>query len=183
MVAACHEAGREGYSPAQYMTDRANVMDELGSFSLEKFDERKRELRERVKHLELVRHSVDGIEVTVPVAEGDVALPLAMDGYRGCVSKAGDSYFAQTTDIPDALLESNGLAKGFGEKFDPVTGGFSRVHPTEPGARAVWVADTEVEKPISDMVPVAKRIAPGYVLTYGDKDRAVALVARAIIGP
>ena len=180
LAVACHEAGREGYSPAQYMADRKNVMDELGLFSLDQFDARKEELRGRVKNLESVSRTIDGVEVAVPVAEGDVALPLAMDGYRGCVSKAGDAYFAQTVKIPDALLEEEGLVRGFGEKFNPATGGFDRVDASTPGARVVWVAAADSGKQLADMTPTIKRIAPGFVLAYGNKELAVDLVARSI---
>jgi hypothetical protein len=179
LAAACHEAGREGYTPEQYMQNRAQVVADLGSFSLDQLEARKQDLRGRVKNLELVRHAVGGREVTVPVAEGDVALPLAMDGYRGCVSKAGDAYFAQTAEIPDTLLEAEELVPGFGEKFNPSTGTFERVEASTPGARLVWVAAAEAGKPIPDMQPAVKRIAPGYVLTYGNKDLAVDLVAKA----
>jgi len=179
LAAACHEAGREGYSASQYMVDRKKVMEELGSFSLEQFDARKEELRGRVKNLESVTRTIGGVEVAVPVAEGDVALPLSMDGHRGCVSKAGDAYFAQTTEISDALLESEGLVRGFAERFNPTTGGFDREDASTPGARVVWVSSEDSKKQLSDMTPAVKRIAPGFVLAYGNKDLAVDLVARA----
>jgi len=150
LAAACHEAGREGYSASQYMVDRKKVMEELGSFSLEQFDARKEELRGRVKNLESVTRTIGGVEVAVPVAEGDVALPLSMDGHRG-----------------------------FAERFNPTTGGFDREDASTPGARVVWVSSEDSKKQLSDMTPAVKRIAPGFVLAYGNKDLAVDLVARA----
>ncbi len=180
LAAACHEAGREGYAPAQYMEDRQRVMAELGAFGMERFDACKENLRGRVKNLELVSCAVSGIKTTVPVAEGDVALPLAMDGYHGCVSKAGDSYFAQTAEILDGLLEAQGLTRGFAETFNPATGTFERVDAATPGARVVWVDSGEAGKPLADMRPAVKRIASGYVLTYGNKELAVELIARIL---
>ncbi len=177
LAASCHESGYPGYDPKGYIEDRKRIMNELGSYSLENFDACKEELTKRV--------TIDKLEAngTVPVAEGDVALPLSVQGYKGCVSKGGEMRFAQTTKIDDSLLEQAGLIKGFAEVYNPEKDGFERVpfsNQNSEKGRTVWVKIDEANKDINDMEPSAKRIAPGFVLTYKDEALAVELVSKAI---
>lgn len=175
LAAACHESGWPGFKPDEYMQDRERVIADLKGFDAGQFDAKRQEIVDRVK----IDHVVDGV---VPVAEGDVALPLAIQGYKGCVAKAGEMRFAQTTNIPDQLLEQHGLVKGFAEVFAG-PGNFQRVALDSPEAakgRVIWVEAAEQSKPLADMAPAAKRIAPGYVLAYGNEKLAVDLVKDAI---
>jgi hypothetical protein len=175
LAAACRESGYPGYKPKDYLADRKRVVEELGSFTASDFDARKDELTQKVT-IEKV-----AAEGKVPVAEGDVALPLAVQGYRGCVSKAGEMRFAQTTHIDDSLLEQAGLVKGFVEVYNAEKGGFDRIpYSADAKGRTVWVKAEEVNKDVANMEPAAKRIAPGYVLTYTNEDLAVELVSKAI---
>jgi hypothetical protein len=175
LAAACRESGYPGYKPKDYLADRKRVVKELSSFTASDFDARKDGLTKKVTIEKVV---ADG---KVPVAEGDVALPLAVQGYRGCVSKAGEMRFAQTTKIDDSLLEQAGLVKGFIEVYNAEKGGFDRIpYSADAKGRTVWVKVEEVGKDILNMEPVAKRIAPGYVLTYTNEDLAVELVSKAI---
>ncbi|PIR74830.1 MAG: hypothetical protein COU35_00380 [Candidatus Magasanikbacteria bacterium CG10_big_fil_rev_8_21_14_0_10_47_10] len=142
---------------------------------------------EKINNLK-ARVTIDRVEAggKVPIAEGDVALPLAIQGYKGCVAKAGEMRFAQSANIEDSSLGSQGLVQGFAEVFSPKAndgkGGFVRVSMEDApaNARVVWVAEGESGKSLDEMAPSAKRIAPGYVLTYKNEDLAVQLVADAI---
>lgn len=175
LASACEESGWPGYKPDEYMRkDRPRVINELSSFTADEFDARRNKLTKRAK----IDRVVDG----VPVAEGDVALPLSIQGYKGCVAKAGEMRFAQSTDIPDALLEKHGLVKGFAEVFAG-PGKFERVAMDSPEAakgRVIWVDAGEQGKPLADMAPAVKRIAPGFVLAYTNEQLAVDLVKDAI---
>lgn len=177
LAATCRETNWPGHTPEQYLKDRARVADELGAFTQDGFNERKEDIisKAQIDHI-----AGDG---KVPVAEGDVALPLSLQGYKGCVAKAGEMRFAQTTTIADSLLGQHGLVKGFAEVFNPEKDGFERIafdDPRSAKGRVVWVEKSEVGKKLDDMKPAAKRIAPGYVLTYESEDLAVRLVADSI---
>lgn len=177
LAAACKEAGYPGHSPREYLKDRRRVVEELGSYGADKFDERRQEIASRV---EILRVEASG---RVPVAKGDVALPLSVQGYEGCVSKAGEMNFAQTTEISDRLLVEAGLVKGFAEVYSSEKNDFVRVSlDSQDGVkgRVVWVQSTDAGKPLEDMKPAVKRIAPGYVLTYKDERLAIDLVDKAI---
>ncbi|MBI5230038.1 MAG: hypothetical protein HY981_01935 [Candidatus Magasanikbacteria bacterium] len=177
LAAACRESGYPGYVPKEYLVDRGRVISELSSFAPEQFDARKNEL---IQGATIAKVVSDG---KVPVAEGDVALPLAVQGYHGCVSRDGAMRFAQTTRIEDALLEQAGLVKGFAEVYNPEKDDFDRIPVSDPNSaqgRMVWVKSGEAVKAVGDMVPSAKRIAPGYVLTYTDEELAIQLVSKAI---
>jgi len=177
LAAACQESGWPGHTPDKYLEDRQRVVDELSSFEPEKFEERKDNL---IKRVTIERVAGNG---KVPIAEGDVALPLAVQGYKGCVAKAREMRFAQTTLIEDSLIEEAGLVKGFGEVYNPQKNGFERVNFSDPRskeARIVWVKSTEAGKAIDEMEPAVKRIGSGYVLTYKDENLAVDLVSKAI---
>lgn len=177
LAAACKEKAYPGYDPKSYLEDRGRIIKELTSFTPDQFATRKAELISRA-----IIEKVEA-EGEVPVAEGDVALPLSVQGYRGCVAKAGEMRFAQTTNIADQSLEESGLKKGFAEVYNPEKQGFERISLDDPRAakgRVVWVDSTQHEKNIAAMEPIAKRIAPGYVLTYKNEDLAVELVSKAI---
>jgi len=176
LASACHESGYPGYAPQEYLNDRERVLRDLKTFTSDQFESRKQDIVDRVQVGRV--EEFDGI--SVPIAEGDVALPLAVQGFEGCVSQAGDMRFAQTQVIDDALLEQAGLVRGFGEVYDSELQGFKRVAYDTQGARVVWVSAEERGKDVSEMIPVAKRIASGYVLTYTDEKLALQLVVQAI---
>jgi len=178
---ACHESGWPGYKPAAYLEDRKRVIEELGSFTADKFDERKKRLEDGVEGFEDLTRTVDGKEVKIAAATNDAALPLSVRGFKGCVARAGEMRFAQTSEIPDKSLEAAGLVQGFAEKFNPEKQGFDRVPMDQAaGGRVVWVDKSQAGKPIAEMEPSAKRIAPGYVLTYGNEALAIDLVAKSV---
>ena len=177
LAAACRESGFPGYQTKEYLEDRKRVALELGSFTPDQFEARRDGL---VKKVTIEKIAADG---KVPIAEGDVALPLAVQGYRGCVAKSGEMRFAQTTYIDDALLEQAGLVKGFSEVYNPKEDRFDRTpfsNPDSSKGRAVWVKTSDSGKDIANMEPAAKRIAPGYVLTYKNEALAIELVSKAI---
>lgn len=176
LAASCQEANWPGYAPKAYLEDRNRVVKELGSFTSDKFAERRKAIASRV---EIEKIEADG---AVPVIEGDAALLLAVQGYKGCVAKTGEMRFAQTSNIEDKLLEENGLVKGFVEINSEKTG-YERVSLEDPRAakgRTVWIDSKEATKGLSEMDPVAKRIGPGYVLTYKNENLAIQLVASAL---
>lgn len=175
LAAACKE-GRYA-DPQSYLRDRERVVSDLKGFTPDNLEDRKKQLLDRVTIDEVVTKNVGGHEVKVPVATGDVALPLSMQGYKGCVSVQAGDFFGQTTNIPDSLLEARGFVQGFGEKWNGQA--VERVAVGTPGARTVWVEAGEAGKPLAEMNPGVKRIFPGYVLTYKNKDLAVDLVAEA----
>lgn len=181
MAEACHESGWPGYKPAEYLKDRARVVDSLGAFSPDQFDARKKKLEDKVEGFEDLTRTVDGKEAKIAAATNDAALPLSVRGFKGCIIRAGEMRFAQTSDIPDKMLEGAGLIPGFAEKFNPEKQGFDRV-PMEQaaGGRVVWIDKSQAGKPLADMEPSAKRIAPGYVLTYGNEALAIDLVAKSV---
>lgn len=182
MADACHESGWPGYTPAKYLEDRTRVIDELGSFTADKFEERRKHLQERIGEMELIPQNVNGKEIKVPIVSTDAALPLSTQGYKGCVVRQGEMRFAQTANIPDSLLEGAGLTPGFAEVFSPEKQGFERVsYEGRPaGARVVWVEQSQAGKPLEEMEPAVKRIAPGFLLTYANEGLAVSLVAKAV---
>ena len=177
LAAACQEVGWPGHTPKGYLEDKKRVIEELGSFTSDSFDERKASIISRIT----IDHMAgDG---NIPVAEGDPALPLSLQGYKGCVAKNKEDLYAQTTLIPDALLEKNGLVRGFAEVYSPQEDGFVRISLDDPkagGGRIVWVESGQSGKDLKDMEPAAKRIFPGYVLTYKNEDLAVELVRSSI---
>lgn len=177
LAGACREVAYPGYNPQEYINDRKRVVNELSSYKPDQFESRKQVLEDGV--------SIDKVMAggRVPVAEGDVALPLAVRGYHGCVSKNGDMRFASASVIGDALLEKEGLVKAYAEVYNPEKDDFDRIPFSDPNSskgRAVWVLSSEVGKDVNDMKPAAKRIAVGYVLTYGNEDLAVKLVDESI---
>jgi hypothetical protein len=178
LATACHEStDRSGYTSKTYLEDRRRVISELQSFSPEKFESYNGELSSRVNIEKVMANGL------VPVATGDVALLLSVQGYRGCVSKGGEMRFAQTTNIDDVLLEQAGLVKGFAEVYNPAKDDFDRIPFSDPNSaegRTVWVSANEASKDVSEMEPVVKRIAPGYVLCYKNEELAVNLVAESI---
>ncbi len=181
LAEACHESGWPGYTPAKYLEDRKRVIDQLSSFSVDEFATRKTDLENRVENFEDLSRTVDGKEVKLAAATNDAALPLSVRGFKGCVIRDGEKRFAQTSNIADKLLEDAGLVPGFAEKFNPEKQGFDRVPMDQAaGGRVVWVDKTQIGKPLEEMEPAAKRIAPGYLLTYGNETLAVDLVAKSI---
>jgi hypothetical protein len=176
LAVACKE-GRYA-DPQSYLHDRERVISDLKGFTPDQFDAKKAELLARVTIDEVVTKSMGGNEVKVPIATGDVALPLSMQGYKGCVSVQAGDYFCQTTNISDSLLEARGLIQGFAEKWNGQA--VERVPIGTSGSRTVWVEAGEAGKPLIEMSPSVKRIFPGYVLTYKNKDLAVDLVAEAL---
>lgn len=177
LAAACKEKAYPGYNPTSYLEDRNRIIEELKSFTADQFEARKADLISRAI-IERVEEKGE-----VPVAEGDVALPLSVQGYRGCVAKAGEMRFAQTTKIDDQLLEESGLKKGFVEVYNPEKQGFERINLDDPKAakgREVWIESNQAGKDIKAMEPAAKRIAPGYILTYKNENLAVKLVSKAL---
>lgn len=182
LIAATHESTeRSGYTPREYLDDRKRVMETLRTFTLDQFKTRKEEVEERVTGFEDRSVEMHGKQIRVAVATNDAALALAVRGFKGCVIRDGEMTFAQTEDIPDQLLEERGFVRGFGERFNPSLSAFERVSPDTKGARVVWVAQADADKPMADMTPMAKRIAPGYLLTYGREDLALDLVQRSIL--
>lgn len=178
---ACHESGWPGYKPAAYLEDRKRVIEELGSFTADKFNERKKKLEDRVEGFEDLTRTIDGKEVKIAAASNDAALSLSVRGFKGCIVRAGEMRFAQTAEIPDKMLEASGLTPGFAEKFNPEKQGFDRVPMDQAaGGRVVWVDKSQAGKPIAEMEPSAKRIYPGYVLTYGNEALAIDLVAKSV---
>ncbi|MEI7740904.1 MAG: hypothetical protein WCJ29_00185 [bacterium] len=176
LASICHES-RAGYTPAEYIADRKRVVQELADFTPERFDEYKEKI---TRELKIESVAADG---RVPIAEGDVALPLSALGYEGCVTKIKDMRFCQTSSIPDALLQNEGLSKGFAEVFNPAKDDFERVSLSDPNSakgRVVWVKNEDIGKPEADMKPIVKRLYPGYVLAYNDEELAVRLVSEAI---
>lgn len=175
LAAATQEIAWPGYTPKQYMEDRQRTVEKLSSYTPDQFDAWRQELVDKVN---IIWVAADG---KVPVAEGDPAVVLSAQGYKGCVVAAEADRFAQTEQISDALLEAQGLAPGFGE-VRGADGAFQRVALADapPGARTVWVRKDEAQKPWADMEPAAKRIGPGNVLTYKNEDLAVDLVVAAI---
>lgn len=186
LAAACHESGWPGYTPDKYLEDRARVVEDLRAASEVSPDKKGEMLQEKIVDLQS-RVTIEKVEANgkVPVAEGDVALPLAIQGYKGVVAKAGEMRFAQTREINDAQLESRGLVRGYAEVYsaeaDGGKGGFVRVTLQEaPTARVIWVDQSDTGKDVQVMQPKVKRIASGYVLTYTDEKLAVELVAESI---
>lgn len=181
LAQACEEKGWPGYKddPAGYVQDRERIIKLLNSFKTEDFDARKQELQARIEGFEDLTHAVDGKTIKIAAASKDAALPLSTRGFEGCIVRAKDDRYAQTANIPDALLEAEGLAPGYCEDYDPQTNGFVRV-PIAPGKRIVWVDKAEIGKPLAEMTARAKRIFPGYVLTYKDEEMAKRLVSKAV---
>lgn len=179
MAAATHEMG-SGYTPRAYLADRARVVAELGAFSVDKFAEYKQALEEHVEGFEDQTTQIEGVTVKIACVSSDAALALAVKGYQGCVVRFNDLRFAQTAEIPDALLEEVGLVKGFGEKYDPAKQGFGRFPSGTIGARQVWVKKEDAAKDIAEMTPIVKRISPGYCLTYKDEAMALDLVRKVV---
>jgi len=179
---ACHESGWPGYKPDAYLADRKRVIDELSSFTADKFDERKKKLEGRVEGFEDLTRAVDGKEVKIAAASNDAALPLSAKGFKGCIVRNGEMRFAQTAEIPDKMLEAAGLVPGFAEVFSPEKQGFVRVAMDQKpaGARVVWVDKAQAGKTLEEMEPSAKRIAPGFLLTYANEALAIDLVAKSV---
>lgn len=178
LAEACHETEDQkvGMTPREYLEDRIRVIQHLLSFTPTQVQGRKHALMDRIQDKRsFITIEVHGKNITVPCGEGDPALAFAMEGYKGCVTKGGPMYFAQTSYIPDEVLDSMGLMPGFGEVFDPKTGEQQRFSLTESPehARIVWVRKGDTVH----LVPIAKRISEGYILTYEDKELAAKLVA------
>ena len=180
LAAACQESAWPGYTPDKYLEDRKRVIADLSSFTPDQFEDRKHSLEASIQGFQDASTKVGEKEIKVAIVENDAALPLSTRGYKGCMLKREEMRFAQTSNIPDRLLEEEGLVKGFGEKYNPAMDGFDRVSPDTPGARIVWILKEEAGKPLAEMTPAVKRIAPGYVLAYKDEKLALNLVIKAV---
>jgi hypothetical protein len=180
MASMCHEKGWPGYKPNEYLEDRARVISDLAAFDPAKLDKYRKDMADRIKGFEDKTEVIDGKEIKIAAVDSDAALSLAMDGYKGCVVRGGEMRFVQTTNIPDAILESSGLVKGFGEVYDPAIDNFKRVSADTEGARIIWVDGSDASKPIDEMTPRVKRIAPGFVLAYKDEALAMDIVKKAV---
>jgi hypothetical protein len=182
MADACHESGWPGYKPAAYLEDRKRVIEELSSFTADKFEERHAKLQNRVEGFEELTRTIDGKEIKIAAASNDAALPLSTKGFKGCIVRQDKMRFAQTSEIPDKMLEAAGLVPGFAEVYSPEKQGFVRVaYEGRPaGSRVVWVDSAQAGKPLEEMEPSAKRIAPGFVLTYANEALAIDLVGKSL---
>lgn len=180
LASFCHEKGWPGYEPNEYLEDRKRVISDLEKYEPDKIEEYRQQINDRIDGLEDASVTIDGKEVKVAFVNSDAALPLAMEGYKGCVVRSGEMRFVQTANIPDSILETQGLVKGFGEVYDPKIDGFKRVPADTKGARIVWVDSGDADKPLDDMKPRVKRIAPGFILAYDDEDLALELVKTAV---
>jgi hypothetical protein len=182
LSSSCQEAGHSGLSALQYETEKARIMAELAAFQADDLEARRATIQDRIGEISRfkVRNKKKSIRtVSVPVASGDPALPLAMDGEFGCVSQYGEEFAAQAQSISDNLLRDRELRPGFCEEYDAKTGEYKRVALNTPGARTVWV-DQNARWDVNKLTPRAKRITDGFVWTYKDRDLALKLAGDAI---
>ncbi|MBP9864568.1 hypothetical protein KBC54_03925 [Patescibacteria group bacterium] len=190
LAGVCEEKpDANGMTPTDYLNDRSRVVSELnvlGGNDAAKAEELfKNHLESRVYRMKDKKVlDVDGVKV--PIAQGDIFIGLAAEGYTGGISKTGEDsnpktmYFIGTESFSPETIQSIGMVPAFAELYNPDTQSMDRVEVDSEDAkrgRLVYTKADQLEQPLKERVGELKRINAGYYLAFHNEDLAVKLLA------